>query len=63
MTADGLPALDTNAPTRPCAIAGACSWRSRAGVVRHLQNNRSAIKVFCEDNETKPVTVVDVDYG
>ena len=33
------------------------------GVVAHLQNRKGAIEVFCEHNQTKPVTVFDVDFS
>lgn len=61
MTADGLPSIkDAAAENRRdrqrlfVAIA--------RGVVKHLQDQKGAIKVFCEDNETKPVTEIVVDF-
>ena len=33
------------------------------GVVKHLENRKDAIKVFCEHNETKPVTALNVDFS
>ncbi|CAN7553272.1 hypothetical protein [Mesorhizobium sp. LjNodule214] len=63
MTNDGLPELDTDASDSTVRDRRRLFIAIARGVVRHLQQNKSAIKVFCEDNETKPVTAINVDYG
>ncbi|BCH26317.1 hypothetical protein [Mesorhizobium sp. L-8-3] len=63
MTADGLPSLDLNASDTTVRDRRRLFVAIARGIVRHLENNKSAIKVYCEHDETKPVTVVDVDYG
>lgn len=62
MAADNLPSLDTDASKKDVRDRRRLFVAIARGVVRHLDANRGAIKVFCEDNQTKPVTVVDVNY-
>jgi hypothetical protein len=61
MFADGIPRMNTDASDQSVRDRRRLFVAIARGVVLHLSDNKAAIKVFCEDNQTKPVTVVDVD--
>lgn len=63
MTSDGLPPMVMDAADPSVRDRRRLFVAIARGVIRHLQDNKAAIKVFCEHNQTKPVTVVDVDFG
>lgn len=63
MAADNLPHLDIDASQTAVRDRRRLFVAIARGVVRHLAAQRGAIKVYCEDDETKPVTVIDVDYS
>ena len=63
MTGDGLPPMIMDASDPSVRDRRRLFVAIARGVVRHLQDKKAAIKVFCEDNQTKPVTVVDVDFS
>ncbi|MGH6843032.1 MAG: hypothetical protein ACREDV_13270 [Methylocella sp.] len=62
MINDGLPPMIRDASDQSVRDRRRLFVAIARGVVRHLQDRKAAIQVFCEDNETKPVTVVDVDF-
>jgi hypothetical protein len=62
MITDGLPPMIMDASEQTVRDRRRLFVAIARGVVRHLQDRKAAIQVFCEDNETKPVTVVDVDF-
>ena len=62
MINDGLPQMIMDASDQTVRDRRRLFVAIARGVVRHLQDRKAAIQVFCEDDETKPVTVVDVDF-
>jgi hypothetical protein len=63
MTNDGLPALNMDASDQTVRDRRRLFVAIARGVVAHLQSQKPAIQVFCEHNQTKPVTIVDVDFS
>ena len=63
MQSDGLPKLNMDASDQTVRDRRRLFVAIARGVVAHLQSQREAIKVFCEDNQTKSVTTVDVDFS
>lgn len=63
MIADGLPPMSMDASEQSVRDRRRFFIAIARGVVRHIEQRKAAIKVFCEHNQTKPVTVVDVDFS
>lgn len=63
MQAAGSPPLNKDASDQSVRDRRRFLVAIARGVVKHIENNKSSIKVFCEHNTTKPVTVVDVDWS
>lgn len=63
MVNDDLPALDMDASKDVVRDRRRLFVAIARGVVSHLQAHKAAIKVYCEDNETKPLSAVDVNYS
>ncbi|MDB5718908.1 MAG: hypothetical protein JWM38_2335 [Sphingomonas bacterium] len=62
MVNDDLPALDTDASQTSVRDRRRLFVAIARGVVSHLQAHKAAITLFCEDNQTKPVSGIAVDY-
>jgi hypothetical protein len=62
MQADGAPPMNMDASDQSVRDRRRFLIAIARGVTRHLQDRKAAIQVFCEHNQTKPVTVVDVDF-
>jgi hypothetical protein len=63
MQAAGSPPLNTDASDQSVRDRRRFLVAIARGVVKHIESNKANIKVFCEHNKTKPVTVVDVDWS
>lgn len=63
MIADGLPPMSMDASEQSVRDRRRFFIAIARGVVRHIEERKAAIKVFCEHNQTKPVTVIDVDFS
>jgi hypothetical protein len=63
MKSDGLPELNMDASDPTVRDRRRFFVAIARGVVAHLENRKDAIKVFCEHNQTKPVTAIDVDFS
>lgn len=63
MVADGLPPMSMDASEQSVRDRRRFFIAIARGVVRHIEQRKAAIQVFCEHNQTKPVTVVDVDFS
>ncbi|HTN98639.1 MAG TPA: hypothetical protein VL101_16810 [Nordella sp.] len=63
MTADGLPPMSMDESEQSVRDRRRFFIAIARGVVRHIEQRKAAIQVFCEHNKTKPVTIVDVDFS
>lgn len=63
MTSDGLPPLNMDASDPTVRDRRRFFVAIARGVVAHLEDHKGSIEVFCEHNQTKPVTVFDVDFS
>jgi hypothetical protein len=63
MVADGLPPMSMDASDQSVRDRRRFFIAIARGVVRHIEDRKAAIQVFCEHNHTKPVTIVDVDFS
>jgi hypothetical protein len=63
MQAAGAPPMNKDASDQSVRDRRRFLVAIARGVVRHIRNNKSAIKVFCEHNTTKPVSDIDVDFA
>jgi hypothetical protein len=63
MQAAGSPPLNTDASDQSVRDRRRFLVAIARGVVKHIQDNKANIQVFCEHNKIKPVTVVNVDWS
>lgn len=63
MIADGLPPMSMDESEQSVRDRRRFFIAIARGVVRHIEQRKAAIQVFCEHNQTKPVTIVDVDFS
>lgn len=63
MVADGLPAMSMDASEQSVRDRRRFFIAIARGVVRHIEQRKAAIQVFCVNNQTRPVTHVDVDLS
>ena len=59
MQLDGAPPMNKDASDQSVRDRRRFLVAIARGVVEHLEANKGAIKVFCKDNQTKPVTVIE----
>ena len=63
MVADGLPPMSMDSSEQSVRDRRRFFIAIARGVVRHIEERKAAIQVFCVHNQTKPVTIVDVDFS
>lgn len=63
MVADGLPPMSMDASEQSVRDRRRFFIAIARGVVRHIEQRKGAIQVFCVNNQTRPVTAVDVDLS